>query len=62
MDFLCLPLLEKDFLSKAMADYELLDDFHYNLTNEDFSGKYAAFFFLNYNFDFADQSTIKYTN
>ncbi|XP_053339456.1 dynein axonemal heavy chain 1 [Clarias gariepinus] len=34
--------LHEDFLSKAMADYELLDDFHYNLTNEDFSGKWTA--------------------
>lgn len=28
-----------------MADYELIDEFFYNLSNEDFSGKYAAFFY-----------------
>lgn len=35
-------------LSKAMADYELIDEFFYNLSNEDFSGKYAAFLFKSY--------------
>lgn len=38
----------QDLLSKAMADYELIDEFFYNLSNEDFSGKYAAFLFKSY--------------
>lgn len=34
----------QELLSKTVADYELLDEFFYNLTNEDFSAKYATFF------------------
>ncbi|XP_027011591.1 dynein axonemal heavy chain 1 isoform X2 [Tachysurus fulvidraco] len=32
----------EEFVSKAMADYELIDEFFYNLSNEDFSGKWTA--------------------
>lgn len=29
-----------------MADYDLIDEFFYNLTNEDFRAKYASFFLI----------------
>ncbi|MCJ8744212.1 hypothetical protein PDJAM_G00116030 [Pangasius djambal] len=32
----------EEILSKAMSDYELIDEFFYNLTNEDFTGKWTA--------------------
>lgn len=47
----------QELLSKAMADYDLIDEFFYNLTNEDFSGKYALFFTKS-QFRFTDQAMI----
>ncbi|TTB85611.1 Dynein heavy chain 1, axonemal [Bagarius yarrelli] len=32
----------EDLMSKSMADYDLIDEFLYNLSNEDFSGKWTA--------------------
>lgn len=29
----------QELLSKAMSDYELIDEFFYTLSNEDFNGK-----------------------
>ncbi|XP_072521546.1 dynein axonemal heavy chain 1 [Salminus brasiliensis] len=33
---------QKELLSKAMADYELIDDFFYNLSKDDFAAKWTA--------------------
>ncbi|XP_067102135.1 dynein axonemal heavy chain 1 [Osmerus mordax] len=32
----------EELLSKAMSDYELIDEFFYSLSNEDFNGKWTA--------------------
>lgn len=40
-------LLKKnqELIDKAMVDYELIEEFNYNISAEDFSAKYVLYFY-----------------
>ena len=43
---ICMTDVFQELIDKAMDDYELIEEFYYNLSTDDFNAKYVSFLSL----------------